>query len=227
MCSQSLTPSLVGTLRRRVRLQLSELEGGDEKASAAKEGKPAVSYEIAASKEKAILAPEEVFFEGPPSWTEMVIPGISILTVIGIVPFIATATRQAWVKYKITSRRISVTSGFNGQVPMLGGKGGAATRKTSIQFQHAQIAFCLPASETLKSRAQEQKNKKAPFLAVTLFVAFCLFFSCDFYRWQDLTEVTYDEIFGMKFVYRGFGATGDVVIELRDGAKLEVKKIKL
>jgi hypothetical protein len=65
---------------------------------------------------QAILAPEEVFFEGPPSWTEMVIPGISILTVIGIVPFIATATRQAWVKYKITGRRISVTSGFNGQV---------------------------------------------------------------------------------------------------------------
>jgi hypothetical protein len=96
--------------------QLSELEGGDEKAGAAKGSKPAVSYEIAANKEKAILAPEEVFFEGPPSWTEMVIPGISILTVIGIVPFIATATRQAWVKYKITSRRISVTSGFNGQV---------------------------------------------------------------------------------------------------------------
>ena len=102
-------------------MQLSELEGGNEKAdSAPKESKPEVSYEIAANKEKAVLAPEEVFFEGPPSWTEMVIPGISILTVIGIVPFIATATRQAWVKYKITSRRISVTSGFNGQVRLSG-----------------------------------------------------------------------------------------------------------
>ena len=97
--------------------QLSELEGGNDKAdSAPKESKPEASYEIAANKEKAVLAPEETFFEGPPSWTEMVIPGISILTVIGIVPFIATLTRQAWVKYKITSRRISVTSGFNGQV---------------------------------------------------------------------------------------------------------------
>lgn len=31
----------------------------------------------------------------------------------------------------------------------------------------------------------------------------------------------------MKFVYRGFGATGDVVIELRDGAKLEVRSNRL
>ena len=42
-------------------------------------------------------------------------PGLSVLTVIGIVPFAAAAARQAWVKYKITSRRISVQSGVGGQ----------------------------------------------------------------------------------------------------------------
>jgi len=111
---------------------------------------------VSSEKEKAILAPEETFFEGPPSWTEVVIPAISILTVIGIVPFVATLSRQAWVKYKITSRRISVTSGFNG---------------------------------------------------------------------QDLTEITFDEIYSMKFVYRAFGEVGDMVIELRDGAKLEIRSL--
>ena len=111
---------------------------------------------LSPDKSKAMLAPEETFYEGPPSAAEVVIPAISILTVIGIIPFIATVTRQFWVNYKITSRRISVTSGFNG---------------------------------------------------------------------QDLTEVTYDEIYTMKFVYRNWGKDGDLVIELRDGAKLEMRSV--
>jgi hypothetical protein len=61
------------------------------------------------------LAPEEVFFEGPPAITETIIPTASILTVIGIVPAIASWSRQAWVRYKITSRRIRVTSGIGGK----------------------------------------------------------------------------------------------------------------
>ncbi|KAK7239610.1 hypothetical protein SO694_0002825 [Aureococcus anophagefferens] len=44
-----------------------------------------------ASKSASALAPETLFFEGPPSITELV-----------------------WVKYKITSRRISVQSGLGG-----------------------------------------------------------------------------------------------------------------
>jgi len=64
--------------------------------------------------EKYINEKEKVFFEGPPSKSELIIPFISILTVIGIIPFISTLFRQFWVSYKITNRRISVTSGFNG-----------------------------------------------------------------------------------------------------------------
>jgi len=107
-------------------------------------------------KEKAILAPEETFFEGPPSWTEVIIPAISILTVLGIFPFAASLARQAWVRYKITSRRISIQSGFQG---------------------------------------------------------------------NDFVEITYDEIFGIKYILRSFGAVGDMVIELRDGAKLEMRSV--
>merc|ERR1711935_895271 len=54
-------------------------------------------------------------YEGPPAITETIIPTISILTVVGIVPAIAAWARQAWVRYRITSRRIRVTSGLGGK----------------------------------------------------------------------------------------------------------------
>lgn len=60
------------------------------------------------------MAPEEVFYEGPPAISETIIPTISILTVIGIIPAAAAWARQAWVRYKITTRRIRVTSGIGG-----------------------------------------------------------------------------------------------------------------
>lgn len=65
-------------------------------------------------KASATLAPEEVHYEGPPAITETIVPTASILTVVGIVPAAAAWARQAWVRYKITSRRIRVTSGING-----------------------------------------------------------------------------------------------------------------
>jgi hypothetical protein len=63
----------------------------------------------------AALAPERTFFEGPPSITETIIPGASVLTVVGIIPFSASLARQAWTRYKITDRRIEVASGFQGK----------------------------------------------------------------------------------------------------------------
>merc|ERR1712127_1065326 len=68
-----------------------------------------------ATKAAASLEPEEVFFEGPPAITETVIPTISILTVVGIIPAAAAWARQAWVRYKITSRRVRVNSGIGGK----------------------------------------------------------------------------------------------------------------
>jgi len=65
--------------------------------------------------EKLKLEPENVFFQGPPSISELVIPALSIFTVIGIIPFFATLVRQFWVRYTITNRRISVDSGFQGK----------------------------------------------------------------------------------------------------------------
>ena len=72
------------------------------------------SAPTAAAAPKTTLAPEETFYEGPPAISETIVPTISILTVIGIIPAAAAWARQAWVRYKITNRRIRVTSGFGG-----------------------------------------------------------------------------------------------------------------
>ena len=108
------------------------------------------------SKADVTLAPEITFWEGPPSWTEMIVPGISVLTVIGIVPFAASVSRQAWVRYKVATRRISVQSGLGG---------------------------------------------------------------------NDETEIVYSAITGARFVFRMGGSVGDMVLTLRDGAKLEMRHV--
>ena len=61
------------------------------------------------------MAPEEVFYEGPPAITETLAPTLSIVTVIGIIPAAAAWARQAWVRYRITTRRIRVNSGIGGK----------------------------------------------------------------------------------------------------------------
>jgi len=102
------------------------------------------------------IVPEQTFFEGPPSKTEMIIPGASILTVVGIIPFAATVARQAWTRYKITNRRIEVASGFQG---------------------------------------------------------------------KDVVQVTYREIIDIKWLRRYGGAAGDMVLTLKDGAKMEMRSV--
>ena len=63
----------------------------------------------------AAIVAEQTFFEGAPSMTETLIPGLSLFTVVGVIPFTASLARQAWTKYKFTNRRIEVASGFQGK----------------------------------------------------------------------------------------------------------------
>lgn len=96
---------------------LEKAESLGKGAAKAKRGKRkgASSDAKKAAKVAASLAPEEVFYEGPPAITETIVPTISILTVVGIIPAAAAWARQAWVRYKITSRRVRVTSGVGGK----------------------------------------------------------------------------------------------------------------
>merc|ERR1719506_2119426 len=63
----------------------------------------------------SLIVPEQTFWEGPPSITETLIPGLSLFTVVGVIPFTASLARQAWTKYKLTNRRVEVASGFQGK----------------------------------------------------------------------------------------------------------------
>merc|ERR1719440_2223382 len=63
----------------------------------------------------SLIVPEQTFWEGPPSITETFIPGLSLFTVVGVIPFSASLARQAWTRYKITNRRLEVASGFQGK----------------------------------------------------------------------------------------------------------------
>mmetsp|Transcript_15763 Transcript_15763/g.20566 ORF Transcript_15763/g.20566 Transcript_15763/m.20566 type:complete len:219 (-) Transcript_15763:199-855(-) len=85
-------------------------------AAKAKRGRrKGTSASAATPPRKTTLAPEEIYYEGPPAITETIAPTISILTVVGIIPAAAAWARQAWVRYKITNRRIRVNSGVNGK----------------------------------------------------------------------------------------------------------------
>lgn len=90
---------------------VSETEGGDAEEGSKKKSKK----KSGGDKEKVKLEAEVTFFEGGPDPSEVVAPAVSILTVIGIVPFSAALARQAWVKYTLTSRRIKIVSGWNGK----------------------------------------------------------------------------------------------------------------
>ncbi|KAK4531966.1 hypothetical protein CCYA_CCYA10G2823 [Cyanidiococcus yangmingshanensis] len=84
--------------RLRLDMKVSKKSSGDE-----------------AIRKPSSLEPEVTLYEGPPSWTELLLPGLSILTVIGVIPFSAALARQFWVRYRISNRSIYVRSGFMGR----------------------------------------------------------------------------------------------------------------
>lgn len=92
-----------------------KVESFGKGAAKKKRGKRKGSTAPTATKAAVTLAPEETFYEGPPAITETIAPTVSILTVVGIIPAAAAWARQAWVRYKITSRRIRVNSGVGGK----------------------------------------------------------------------------------------------------------------
>lgn len=45
------------------------------------------------------------------------------------------------------------------------------------------------------------------------------------YQGKDETEIVYSDVSRMLFAWRSFGACGDVVLELRDGARVEMRSV--
>ncbi len=99
---------------------------------------------------------ETVFYEGGPAKGDLLVNLIFGLTLIGIPFAVGAIVRALWLRFRITSRRISVSGGWLG---------------------------------------------------------------------RDRTQVVYSQIREVRSVPRGFGAWGDMVLVLSDGARLEMRAV--
>ena len=99
---------------------------------------------------------ESIFYEGGPARGALIINLIAGITLIGLPFTFGALVRALWVRYKITTRRISVTGGWLG---------------------------------------------------------------------RDKTQVVYSQIAEIRAIPRGLGSYGDMVLVLKDGARLEIRSI--
>ena len=99
---------------------------------------------------------EDIFYEGGPAVGDLVINLMAGITLIGLPFTFGALVRALWVRYKITTRRISVTGGWLG---------------------------------------------------------------------RDKTQVVYNQIAEIRAIPRGLGSYGDMVLVLKDGARLEMRSI--
>ena len=99
---------------------------------------------------------EDIFYEGGPANGDLIINLLAGITLIGLPFTFGALVRALWVRYKITTRRISVTGGWLG---------------------------------------------------------------------RDKTQVVYSQISEIRAIPRGLGSYGDMVLVLKDGARLEMRSI--
>lgn len=99
---------------------------------------------------------EDVHYEGGPAKGDLILNVLLGFTLIGLPFTIGAIVRALWLRFRITSRRISVCGGWMG---------------------------------------------------------------------NDKTQVVYSQIREVRTVPRGFGAWGDMVLVLNDGARLEMRSL--
>ena len=99
---------------------------------------------------------EDVHYDGGPALGDLIFNILLGFTLIGLPFTIGAVVRALWLRFRITSRRISVTGGWMG---------------------------------------------------------------------KDKTQVVYSQISEVRTVPRGFGAWGDMVLVLKDGARLELRSM--
>ena len=99
---------------------------------------------------------EDVHYDGGPAKGDLIFNLLLGVTLIGLPFTIGAIVRAGWLRFRITSRRISVTGGWMG---------------------------------------------------------------------KEKTQVVYSQIKEVRSVSRGFGAWGDMVLVLNDGARLEMRSV--
>ena len=99
---------------------------------------------------------EDVHYDGGPAKGDLIFNLLLGVTLIGLPFTIGAIVRAVWLRFRITSRRISVTGGWMG---------------------------------------------------------------------KEKTQVVYSQVTEVRSVSRGFGAWGDMVLVLNDGARLEMRSV--
>ena len=99
---------------------------------------------------------EDIHYDGGPAKGDLIFNLLLGVTLIGLPFAIGAIVRAVWLRFRITSRRISVTGGWMG---------------------------------------------------------------------KEKTQVVYSQIKEVRTVSRGFGAWGDMVLVLNDGARLEMRSV--
>ncbi len=99
---------------------------------------------------------EEIFYEGGPAKGDLILNLLAGFTLIGLPFTIGAVVRALWLRFVITSRRVSVTGGWLG---------------------------------------------------------------------RDKTQVAYSQVGEVRSVPRGFGSWGDMVLVMKDGARLEMRSV--
>ncbi|QNI92406.1 bacterial PH domain-containing protein [Synechococcus sp. BOUM118] len=99
---------------------------------------------------------EDVHYDGGPAKGDLIFNLLLGVTLIGLPFTIGAIVRAVWLRFRITSRRISVTGGWMG---------------------------------------------------------------------KEKTQVVYSQVKEVRSVSRGFGAWGDMVLVLNDGARLEMRSV--
>ena len=99
---------------------------------------------------------EDIHYDGGPAKGDLIFNLLLGVTLIGLPFTIGAIVRAVWLRFRITSRRISVTGGWMG---------------------------------------------------------------------KEKTQVVYSQIKEVRSVSRGFGAWGDMVLVLNDGARLEMRSV--
>jgi hypothetical protein len=112
--------------------------------------------EAGPSPQGPVTVTETVFYEGGPARGDLILNLLFGLTLIGIPFAVGAVVRALWLRFRITSRRISVSGGWLG---------------------------------------------------------------------RERTQVVYGQIKEVRAVPRGFGAWGDMVLVLDDGARLEMRSV--
>jgi len=96
--------------------QATKAVGFDKEVAEKKEAaeKRAAKKAAATPEPPEDFSDEQPFVELKPSPAEMIIPAFGSIFIIGLIPLATGVVRQLWVRYKITSRRICITSGWGG-----------------------------------------------------------------------------------------------------------------